>query len=76
MNHQELNRPNGSRDIRFQGLEFEQDGHRHFIGFQPNFHMNMTSQTQLCKTMKKMKLQYLRSLLLDLFEILQALRTQ
>ena len=26
-----------------------------FLGFQPHFHLNMTSQTQCCKTMKKVK---------------------
>ena len=25
--------------------EFRQDGHRHFVGFQPHFQLNMTSQT-------------------------------
>ena len=43
----------GSRDIPLQSQEFGQDGHRHFVGFQPHFHLNMTSQTQCCKTMKK-----------------------
>ena len=71
----DLNAPNGSRDIQFQSQEFGQDGHRHFVGFQPHFDLNMTSQTQCCKTMKKMKVQYLRSLLFDLFETLQAVRT-
>ena len=36
-----------------QSQEFEQDGHHHFVGFQPHFHINMTSQTQSSKTMKK-----------------------
>ena len=45
--------PNGSRDIPVQSQELEQDGHRHFVGFQPHFHLNMTSQMQCCKTMKK-----------------------
>ena len=51
----DLNAPNGSRDIPFQSQEFGQDGYRHFVhvGFQPHFHLNMTSQTQYCKTMKK-----------------------
>ena len=49
----DLNAPNGSRDIPFQSQEFEQDGHRHFVGFQPHFQLNMTSYTQYCKTMKK-----------------------
>ena len=45
--------PNCSRDIPFQSQEFGQDGHRHFVDFQPHFQLNMTSQTQYCKTMKK-----------------------
>ena len=49
----DLSAPNGSRDIPFQSQEFEQDGYRHFVGFQPHFQSNMTSQTQYCKTMKK-----------------------
>ena len=51
----DLNAPNGSRDIPVQSQEFEQDGHRHFVGFQPHFRLIMTSQTQYCKTMKKWK---------------------
>ena len=43
---------NGSRDIPFQSQEFGQDGHRHFVGLQPHFHLNMTSKTQYCKTIK------------------------
>ena len=42
----DLNAPNGSRDIPFSSQEFEQIGRRHFVGFQPHFHQNMTSQTQ------------------------------
>ena len=49
----DLNAPNGSRDIPFGSQECVQDGHRHFVGFQPHFHLNMTSHTQCCKTMKK-----------------------
>ena len=49
----DFNAPNGSRDIPFQSQEFGQDGHRHFVGFQPHFHLNMMPQTQCCKTMKK-----------------------
>ena len=48
----DLNAPNSSRDIPFQSQEFEQDGRRHSVGFQPYFHLNMTSQTQSCKTIK------------------------
>ena len=69
-----LNAPNGSRDILFQSQEFGQDEYRHFVGFQPHFQLTMTSQTQYCKTMKKIKVQYLRSLPFDLFETLQVVR--
>ena len=41
----DLNAPNGSRDIPLQSQEFGQGGHRHFVGFQPHFHLNVTSQT-------------------------------
>ena len=44
--------PNGSRDIPFQSQEFGQDGHRHFVGFQPHLHLNVTSRMQFCKTLK------------------------
>ena len=33
----DLNVPNGSRDISFQGQEFEQDRSRHFEGFWASF---------------------------------------
>ena len=49
----DLNAPNGSQHISFQSQEFRQDGHRHFVGFQPHFQLNMTSQTQYFKTIKK-----------------------
>ena len=42
----DLNAPDGSRDIPFQIQEFGQDGHRHFVGFQPHFQLNMTSGMQ------------------------------
>ena len=51
----DLNVPSGSRDIPFQSQEFWQDGHCHFVGFQPHFRLHMTSQTQYCKTMTKWK---------------------
>ena len=51
----DLNVPNGSRDIPSRSQESGQDGRRHFLGFQPHFHVNMTSQTQSYKTMKKWK---------------------
>ena len=48
----DLNAPNGSRDIPCQSQEFVQYGHRHFVDFQPRFHLNMTSQPQCYKTLK------------------------
>ena len=51
----DLNVPNGSWDIPFRSQEFGKDGHRHFVGFQPHFQLNMTSQMQFCKTMKNWK---------------------
>ena len=66
--------PNGSQDIPSKSQELEHDGHCHFVGFQPHFHINMTSQMQTGKIMKKMRVQYLSSLLFELFQILQAVR--
>ena len=71
----DLNGPNGSPDISFQSQEFGQDGYRHLIGFQPHFHLNMTSPTHYSQDNEKMKVEYPRSLLFDLFETLQAVRT-
>ena len=57
-----------------QSQEFEQNGRRHFVGFQPHFHVNMTSHA-IRQDNAKMKVQYLSSLLFDLFQILQVVRT-
>ena len=59
-----------------QSQEFEQDRRRHFVDFEPRFQLNMTSQTQILQDIEKMKAQYLRSLLFNLFEILQAVRSE
>ena len=48
----DLSAPNGSRDIPSQSQEFEQDGRRDFVDFEPQFHVNMTSELQSGKTMK------------------------
>ena len=48
----DLNTPNGSQHVPFQSHEFEQNGRRRFGGFQPHFHLSMTSQMQSCKAMK------------------------
>ena len=70
----DLNAPNGSRDIPLQSQEIGQDGHRHFVGFQPHFRLYDVTDAIL-QDNEKMKLQYLRSLLFDMFETLQAVRT-
>ena len=49
----DLSAPNGSLDVPFQSQEFEQYGRRHFVDFWPRSHLNMTSRTQCCKTLKK-----------------------
>ena len=69
----DLYTPNGSRNIPFQSQEFRQDGHRHFVGFQPHSHLNMTRVTDaMLQDNEKTNVQYLRSLLFDLIETLQA----
>ena len=70
----DLNAPSGSRDIPFYSQEFGQDGHSHLVDFQPHFHLNDVIDAML-QDNEKMKVQYLRSLLFDLFETLQAIRT-
>ena len=72
----DLNAPNGSRDIPFQSQEFGQDRHRHFVGFQPHFRLNKYDvKDAILQDNEKMKMQYLRSPLFNLFEALQAVRT-
>ena len=63
-------------EISIQSQEFEQDGCRHFIGFQPHFHVKYDVTDAVQQDIEKMKVQYLSSLLFDLFEILQAVRTK
>ena len=70
----DLNAPNGSRDIPFQSQEFGHDGYRHFVGFQPQFSIKYDVTDAKLQDNEKMKVQYLRSLLFDLFETLQAVR--
>ena len=70
----DLNAPNGSRDIPLQIQEFGKDGHRHFVGFQPPFSIKYDVTDAIQQENEKIKVQYLRSLLFDLFETLQAVR--
>ena len=63
----DLYAPNGPRHIPFQSQEFGQDGHRHFVGFQP-LSIKYAVTDAILQDNEKMKVQYLRSLLFDLFE--------
>ena len=66
-----LNASNGSRDIPFQSQEFEQDG---FFRFSASFSIKYDVTDAILQDNEKMKVQYLKSLLFDLFETLQAVR--
>ena len=58
--------------------EFEQDGHHHFVGFQPHsthFSLKYDVIDAILRGNEKMKVQYLKSVLFDFFEILGAVRT-
>ena len=66
-----LNAPNGSRVIPFQSQEFEQDE----CWFSASFSLKYDLTDVILQDNEKMKVQYLRSLLYDLSETLQAVRT-
>ena len=68
----DLNAPNGSRDIPFQSQEFGQD--LPFCRFSASFSIKYDVTDAILQDNEKMKVQYLRSLLFDLFETLQAVR--
>ena len=72
----DLNAPNGSRDIPFQSQEFGQDGRTSpFCRFSASFSIKYDVTDAILQDNEKMKVQYLRSILLDLFETLQGVRT-
>ena len=72
----DLSALNGSRDNACQSQEFEQDGRRHFVGLsKPHFSLKYDVTDAMLQDSEKMNVQYLRSLLFDLFETLQAVRT-
>ena len=68
----DLNAPNGSHDIPFQSQEFGQDG---YCRFSASFSLKYDVTDTMLQDNKKIKAQYLRSLLFDLFETLHAVRT-
>ena len=67
----DLNAPNGSRDIPFQSQETWISP---FCRFSASFSIKYEVTDVILQDNKKMKVQYLRSLLFDLFETLQAVR--
>ena len=70
----DLNAPNISRHIPFPSQEFDQDGRRHFVGFQPHFLLKYDVTDALLLGNENMKVQYFRSLLFDLLETLQVVK--
>ena len=70
-----INAPNGSRDILFQSQELEQYGRRHFVDF-ASIPLKYDVTDAMLQDIEKTKVQYLMSLLFDLFEILQAVRNE
>ena len=67
-----LNAPNGSRDIPFQSQEFGQDG---YCRLSASFSLKYDVTDAMLQDNEKMKAQYLRNLLFDLFATLHAVRT-
>ena len=70
-----LNALNGSRDIPFQSQQFEEYGRRHFR-FLASIPLKYDVTDAMLQDIEKMKVQYLMNLLFDLFEILQAVRSE
>ena len=56
--------------------EFEQDGCRHFVDFLASLSLKYDVRDAILQDIEKMKVKYLMSLLFDLFEILQAVRSE
>ena len=71
----DLNAPNGSRDIPFQSQESEQDGRSPFSWFLASFSLEYDVTDAILQYKEKIKVQYLRSLLFDLFQISQTQQT-
>ena len=72
----DLNAPNGSRNIPFQSQEFEQYGRLHFVDFLASIPLKYDVTDAMLQDIEKMKVQNLMSLLFDLSEILQAVRSE
>ena len=72
----DLNAPSGSRDIPFQSQEFVQLWMSPFCRFLASFSLKYDVTDAMPQDIEKMKVQYLMSLSFDLFEILQAVRSE
>ena len=71
----DLNAPNGSRDISFQSQEIWARWTSPFCRFSASFSLKYDVTDAILQDNEKMKVEYLRSLLFDLFETLQSVRT-
>ena len=72
----DLNAPNGSRDIPFQKSGIWAIWTSPFCRFLASFSLKYDVTDAMLQDIGKMKVQYLMSLLFDLFEILQAVRSE
>ena len=72
----DLNASNGSRDIPFQSQEFEQYGRPHLVSLLASIPLKYDVTDAMLQDIEKIKVKYLMSLLFDLFEIFQAVRSE
>ena len=72
----DLNAPNGSRDIPLQSQEFEVIWTSPFCRFLASIPLKYDVTDAMLQDIEKMKVQYVMSLLFDLFEILQAVESE
>ena len=73
--HRPVNAPNGSRDIPFSSQEFGGRWTSPFCRFSASFSIKHDVTDAILQDNEKMKVQCLRTILFDLFETLQAVRT-
>ena len=65
----------GISHFKVRNLSTE-DGRRHFVDFLASFSLKYDITGAILQDIEIIKVQYLRSLLFDLFEILQAVRSE
>ena len=71
----DLNAPNDSGYIPIQIREFEQRSMSLFFRFLVSFSLKYDTTDAILQEKEKIKVQYLRSIEFDLFDILKAVRT-